>query len=357
MATLNEIAYNIKNLAYGGKSNTEANVTTKQIKTWIAYHRANMIREIAAKNEDVPGAFYQEFPLRGWMDAQCGLLERGFAFPIVANRVSQNAIQSSWSDYVQSKIATFLNSQTGDLDSYESIIFSQRTISEAGILFGDRAVAENEDYYGRDFYDQHSYEEKADYGHITYYIPQVLDVEDNVVNLRVKKSHGAYVQNHDTIDIPVISEQRWKNKKFNKFSNAKSVAGYVMQRKGRHVAQIEVERLPSYVGGEYGFYSKDFLKIGFLFSHLRQAYGNYIAPTQFRFTCDLLLVNPKHSIYFESDETTSYPVPESMIPELVKRVLSNEMNYELKAPYDPLTDNADTNKVVRPQVQKQVPKR
>ena len=356
MATLNEIAYNIKNLAYGGKSNTEANVTTKQIKTWIAYHRANMIREIAMKSEDIPGAFYQEFPLRGWMDAQCGLLEGGFG-DVATNIVAQNSIQEDWSDYVQASTSTFTNS-AGDIDSYESIIFSQRSISEANIPFGMRAVVENEDYYGRDFYDQHTYEEKADYGHVTFYIPQVLDLEDNIVNLRVKKSHGAFVQNHDTIDIPVISEQRWKNKKFNRFSNAKSVAGYVMQRKGRHVgSQLEVERLRSYADGEYGFYSKDLLRIGFLFSHLRQARGSYMAPTQFRFTCDLLLVNPKHSIYYKSDETTSYPVPESMIPELVKRVLSNEMNYELKAPYDPLTDNADTNKVVRPQVQKQVPKR
>lgn len=45
MITLNEIAYNIKNLAYGGKSNGEANVTTSQIKYWVHYHRAKLIAD------------------------------------------------------------------------------------------------------------------------------------------------------------------------------------------------------------------------------------------------------------------------------------------------------------------------
>ena len=45
MITLNEIAYNIKNLAYGGKSNGEANLTIPQIKHWVHYHRAKLIAD------------------------------------------------------------------------------------------------------------------------------------------------------------------------------------------------------------------------------------------------------------------------------------------------------------------------
>ena len=45
MITLNEIAYNIKNLAYGGKPNVEANLTTSQIKYWVHYHRAKLIAD------------------------------------------------------------------------------------------------------------------------------------------------------------------------------------------------------------------------------------------------------------------------------------------------------------------------
>ena len=43
MITLNEIAYNIKNLAYGGKNSLENNISTSQIKHWVHYHRAKLI--------------------------------------------------------------------------------------------------------------------------------------------------------------------------------------------------------------------------------------------------------------------------------------------------------------------------
>ena len=43
MITLNEIAYNIKNLAYGGKNSSENNISTSQIKHWVHYHRAKLI--------------------------------------------------------------------------------------------------------------------------------------------------------------------------------------------------------------------------------------------------------------------------------------------------------------------------
>ena len=49
MATLNEIAYNIKNLAYGGINKEEENISTRQIKFWIHYHRAEILKELEKK--------------------------------------------------------------------------------------------------------------------------------------------------------------------------------------------------------------------------------------------------------------------------------------------------------------------
>ena len=45
MITLNELAYNIKNIAYGGHATDESGINTKQIKFWIHYHRARLIAE------------------------------------------------------------------------------------------------------------------------------------------------------------------------------------------------------------------------------------------------------------------------------------------------------------------------
>ena len=41
--TLNEIVYNIKNLAEGGYSTDDNKISTRQIKTWVNYHRANLL--------------------------------------------------------------------------------------------------------------------------------------------------------------------------------------------------------------------------------------------------------------------------------------------------------------------------
>ena len=54
MATLNEIAYNIKNLAYNGDTNEEENVGIRQIKFWIHYHRAKILKKLATEGKGVP---------------------------------------------------------------------------------------------------------------------------------------------------------------------------------------------------------------------------------------------------------------------------------------------------------------
>ena len=63
MITLNEIAYNIKNLAYGGKNSTENNISLDQIKHWIHYHRAKLIADNIDKGITNNQALYQVVPL------------------------------------------------------------------------------------------------------------------------------------------------------------------------------------------------------------------------------------------------------------------------------------------------------
>ena len=53
MATLNEIAYNIKNLAYGGSYSIEESMDIRQIKFWINYHRANIIKHLVYAHQNV----------------------------------------------------------------------------------------------------------------------------------------------------------------------------------------------------------------------------------------------------------------------------------------------------------------
>jgi|3_EtaG_2_1085321.scaffolds.fasta_scaffold01196_6 hypothetical protein len=63
MATLNEIAYNIKNLAYGGNSPKEVNISIAQIKHWIHYHRAKLIADNIDKGIMSNHILWQELKL------------------------------------------------------------------------------------------------------------------------------------------------------------------------------------------------------------------------------------------------------------------------------------------------------
>ena len=64
MASLNEIAYNIKNLAYNGDTNEEENIGIRQIKFWIHYYRAQLIKEESMSGKGVNHAFFQELLIR-----------------------------------------------------------------------------------------------------------------------------------------------------------------------------------------------------------------------------------------------------------------------------------------------------
>ena len=63
MATLNEIAYNIKNIAYGGNAPKEVNISIKQIKHWIHYHRAKLIADNIDKGIMSNHVLWQELKL------------------------------------------------------------------------------------------------------------------------------------------------------------------------------------------------------------------------------------------------------------------------------------------------------
>jgi len=59
MATLNEIAYNIKNIAEGGVSPDDSNITLRQVKYMVHYHRANLLLQYTDNGRKTSEALYQ----------------------------------------------------------------------------------------------------------------------------------------------------------------------------------------------------------------------------------------------------------------------------------------------------------
>ncbi len=60
MATLNEIAYNIRNITRSGISNDDDRMTIRQIKFWIKYHRAFLVKQIAANRGYLEPQYFQD---------------------------------------------------------------------------------------------------------------------------------------------------------------------------------------------------------------------------------------------------------------------------------------------------------
>jgi len=52
--TLNEIAYNIKNMAEGGYGTKDSKLSIRQIKAWINYHRLNILETYTGNGKDIP---------------------------------------------------------------------------------------------------------------------------------------------------------------------------------------------------------------------------------------------------------------------------------------------------------------
>ena len=58
--TLNEIVYNIKNLAEGGYSTDDNKLSTRQIKAWVNYHRMNILESYTGNGKLIPSGSKQK---------------------------------------------------------------------------------------------------------------------------------------------------------------------------------------------------------------------------------------------------------------------------------------------------------
>ena len=64
MATLNEIAYNIRNIISGGVSSDDTDVSLRQIKFMVHYHRANLLMQYTDNGKKASNASFQMDTLR-----------------------------------------------------------------------------------------------------------------------------------------------------------------------------------------------------------------------------------------------------------------------------------------------------
>ena len=58
--TLNEIVYNIKNLAEGGYGTDDNKISIRQIKAWVHYHRISLLESYSDNGRNIPPGSTQE---------------------------------------------------------------------------------------------------------------------------------------------------------------------------------------------------------------------------------------------------------------------------------------------------------
>jgi hypothetical protein len=63
MATLNELSYNVLNIARGGLSSDDDRLNLRQIKFWVEYYRAKLIYEYSAAGKNIDPQLIQDLGL------------------------------------------------------------------------------------------------------------------------------------------------------------------------------------------------------------------------------------------------------------------------------------------------------
>ena len=293
MATLNEIAYNIKNLAYNGDTNEEENIGIRQIKFWIHYHRAKIIKELAREGKGVPQECLQRYVFD-------------------ENEHSQYQNNSDFFTYVSG----LTNYQPEDL-----VASSKRTLLLASA--GGAGIYTSE-FYGNDYYPQDRGGQADEMGQIILILPEILNIDGyGVKNLKInrrKATIGGAGHNVNHIDIPITDKTISVRHGYSRFGK-KSITSFIENSASQQLLVIRN------------------LQSVYRQSNQQDDIGE---PILYRATANLLLSNPTDYKQWNNDDDM-YPFPDYLVSDLTREVMQ-EMQIALNTQPDMVTDGYDTTR-------------
>ena len=293
MASLNEIAYNIKNLAYNGDTNEEENIGIRQIKFWIHYHRAKIIKELAREGKGIPQECLQRY-----------VFSEG--------DVHQYLTIPDFYTYV----TNLTNYETTDLIAVSK---QTRVLAAAG-----GASIATSDFYGNDYYPEDRGGQTDEIGTIILSLPEILNIDGyGVKNLKLlKRKAGVATAGHNVnhIDIPVIDKTLSVRHGYSRFGQ-KSITSYLENNA-----------------------SKQLLVIRNIQSTLRLSNQPDASksPIHYQSSANLLLANPTDDKLWTGDDNM-YPFPDYLVGDLTREVMQ-EMQIALSTQPDMVTDGYDTTR-------------
>ena len=351
MITLNEIAYNIKNLAYGGDATLENNISLRQIKHWIHYHRAKLITENIDKGITNDQSLYQAVALT------------------LRNSTSSSAVNyyEGWSNYEKGIDASppaitagyienhpkFTNGKlTGEWLANSSLSNDVSGNSQAYMAAGGR------DQFGAETINSQDRGSFRDFGSASFWIPRPLMLKNN--NGIRTVSLQRMVHYPDDLTTTDVNEQAGGSQHnsiriYNKTLDDASFGGsnkFTDNSKPYFIQATAKQNREEYSHGNY-------ISIKSI-STSPNYHGNIHTPNKkklfwkYRASASMILENPTEiDIMYDwwwvpkvdwDDATTPYPIPMEYVQDLVQRVVQTELSIILKTPSDVQTDGIDNTK-------------
>ena len=357
MITLNELAYNIKNIAYGGFNSKEENLDIRQIKHWIHYHRAKIISENISKGILSHHEIYQHYELNAFTMYDVPVIDFATDYLNWRKDTSGSVTAPDPTSALSYSVngVEFLSFFPKDSGSGE---LTGKFPSKSSMTYG--TTPENQhtldqrvrDPYGR-FKREHQSQLDGDFrnsGIALFSIPQILMLDNyrSVKNITINRNpaDANALSGADTaggvlgnmvskIDIPIDTgiSSRFRNNpsatisshKISKFRNQDDESDFnniIATDRDKGYSLLEIKNLqvsPNYFNNK-------------IFSD----------PTK--------VVYKRHKFGRDldewSDKTSAYPIPMEYVQDLIQRVISTEMGVLLKTSSDFIDDAADTSKIM-----------
>ena len=343
MITLNEIAYNIKNLAYGGSTSTENNISLRQIKHWIHYHRAKLIADNIDKGITNNQALYQPMAITarnstsgtikdfydGW-DAYD--IDSSLTSPIVSGELLSNMPKNA----------------AGDRLNGEWLASSSLSTGENGWTDGQQRS-----FYGDEISSSQVRGDFRNFGSHNFWTPRPLQLKNDAGIKAVSVDRYAHFPDdpgtpaneqggsYQKKGIKLYQKEYGNFDEYNKFTDHSKP--YYIQGTSRidrgdgygnhnHIGFRNLQVSPNYHGG-------------------LSTPGNKKMFWKYRARASMILEDPTKidmmwGWWYEDemdwdDAITPYPIPMEYVSDLIQRVIQVEMQTELKTIPDVITDGTD----------------
>ena len=342
MITLNEIAYNIKNLAYGGEASIENSISLRQIKHWIHYHRAKLIADNIDKGITNNEAIYQKMAITARNSTDSSIkkfYDEWDAYDIDSSLDPPSGSAELITNYPKFSTVNKLN---GEWLAHSSLSIGGQGWSDnqSRSFYGDeisksQVKGDFRNFGSHDFWTPRPLQLKNDQGIKSVDITRFVHFSDDPSTAETNEQANSYGKK----SIKLYRKEYNNFDEYNKFTNHSKP--YYIQETSK------IDRNDGY--GNYNYISFRGLQVSPNYHGGLKSPANKKVFWKYAGGATMILENPTEidmmwSWWYENemkwdDNTTPYPIPMEYVSDLIQRVIQIETQTELKTASPSIDDN------------------